>query len=70
MSSVMEFASQETHENSDDQHLDFDFILHMDLTAANLSLPNETVLRAAISLKDKVCLCLCFVCYQNSEGRF
>ncbi|RDX80864.1 hypothetical protein CR513_38539, partial [Mucuna pruriens] len=28
----------------------------INLTAANLSLPNETFLRAAISLKDKACI--------------
>ncbi|KAF2283948.1 hypothetical protein GH714_017522 [Hevea brasiliensis] len=56
MSPAVEFASQESHEDDDNNNNErLDFILHMDLTAANFSLPNESFLKAAISLKDQVC---------------
>ncbi|KAF2283940.1 hypothetical protein GH714_017420 [Hevea brasiliensis] len=54
MSPAVEFASQESHEDGDNNNERLDFILHMDLTAANFSLPNESFLKAAISLKDQV----------------
>ncbi|KAF2292971.1 hypothetical protein GH714_034413 [Hevea brasiliensis] len=54
MTPAVEFTSQETHEESNNQRLDVNFIHQLDLTAGNLSLPNEIFLKAAISLKDQV----------------
>jgi len=54
MSRVMEIASsQEGHEESDTERLD-QLIHIMDPTAGSLSLPSETFLSAAVSLKDQV----------------
>lgn len=54
MSQVMEFASsQEDHEESDNEGLEMTH--NMDHpTTGSLSLPSETFLRAAVSLKDQV----------------
>ncbi|KAJ4833653.1 LanC-like protein gcl1 [Turnera subulata] len=53
MSPVMELASQDAHEDSNNERMDL--IHQMDPSpATDLSLPNQTFLRAAISLKDKV----------------
>ncbi|KAG2716688.1 hypothetical protein I3843_03G141100 [Carya illinoinensis] len=53
MSPVMELASsQEGHEESNNERLDM--INHMDPMAASLSLLSETLLTAAVSLKDQV----------------
>lgn len=58
MSSAVEFASQESHshEENNNERLDFNhLILQMNPTASsNLSLPKDTFLKAAISLKDQV----------------
>ncbi|CAK9185527.1 unnamed protein product, partial [Ilex paraguariensis] len=52
MSSVVEFASKESSDHEDgNERLD---LLHTtNPTAANLSLPAETFLKAAISVKDQ-----------------
>ncbi|CAK7354588.1 unnamed protein product [Dovyalis caffra] len=52
MSSVVKVASQENHEESNNERLDL--IHHMDPIATDMLLPNETFLEAAISLKDQV----------------
>lgn len=51
MSSVVELdsSSQDGHEESNGEQFD-----SVDLTAKNLSLPSETLLRAAVTLKDQV----------------
>lgn len=58
-SSVVQFASQENNSNSSNhQHEDgnerLDSDHHNHPTAHNISLPSETFLQAAISLKDQV----------------
>lgn len=53
-SSVVKFASQEPNNSHEDNNERIDLLHGSDLTAPNLSLPAETFLRAAISLKDKV----------------
>lgn len=51
MSSAVEFASQENRDETSDR---LELIQNTDLMATNLSLPTETFLRAAVSLKDRV----------------
>lgn len=52
-SSVLEFQSEDGHD--DGKHEPFDFIAeNVNPTPTDLSLPNESFLRAAISLKDQV----------------
>lgn len=53
MSSVVGFASQESNGHEDGNER-FDLHQIPDTTVTNLSLPVETFLRAAISLKDQV----------------
>lgn len=57
-------ASQDNHEDGNTE-LPLD-LLRMDPAVANSSLPNETLLRAAISLKEQVCSFIlkkmCVVC--------
>ncbi|XP_065874875.1 lanC-like protein GCL1 [Euphorbia lathyris] len=52
MSSAVQFTSQDSHDDSDNERLDF--IRQIDPVPDNLSLPDEIFLRAAISLKDQV----------------
>ncbi|CAI9767467.1 unnamed protein product [Fraxinus pennsylvanica] len=52
-SSVVKFASQDSNHEEGNQEL-FDMIHTGDPTAPNISLPAETFLKAAISLKDQV----------------
>ncbi|KAJ6366208.1 hypothetical protein OIU77_002730 [Salix suchowensis] len=52
MSSLMEVTSQESHEESNNERLDL--IHHLDPAATDVLLPDETFLKAAISLKDQV----------------
>ncbi|KAL9377841.1 hypothetical protein Peur_029176 [Populus x canadensis] len=52
MSSAVEATSQENHEESSNERLDL--IHHLDPTAADMLIPNEILLKAAISLKDQV----------------
>uniref|UniRef100_A0A6N2ND27 LanC-like protein GCL1 n=2 Tax=Salix viminalis TaxID=40686 RepID=A0A6N2ND27_SALVM len=52
MSSVMEVTSHESHEESNNERLDL--IHHLDPAATDVLLPDETFLKAAISLKDQV----------------
>ncbi|XP_027075150.1 lanC-like protein GCL1 [Coffea arabica] len=53
-SSIVKYASQETNSTHEDNKERIDLPHGSDLTAPNLSLPAETLLQAAISLKDKV----------------
>ncbi|KAJ6990953.1 hypothetical protein D5086_015232 [Populus alba] len=52
MSSTVEATSQENHEESSNERLDL--IHHLDPTATDMLIPNEILLKAAISLKDQV----------------
>ncbi|XP_061949325.1 lanC-like protein GCL1 [Populus nigra] len=52
MSSAVEATSQENHEESSNERLDLSH--HIDPTAADMLIPNEILLKAAISLKDQV----------------
>ncbi|KAI5582501.1 hypothetical protein BDE02_07G090500 [Populus trichocarpa] len=52
MSSAVEATSQENHEESSNERLDL--IHHLDPTATDMLIPNEVLLKAAISLKDQV----------------
>ncbi|KAG6768472.1 hypothetical protein NC652_019414 [Populus alba x Populus x berolinensis] len=52
MSSTVEATSQENHEESSNERLDL--IHHLDPTATDMLIPNEILLKAAISLKDRV----------------
>ncbi|KAG6767349.1 hypothetical protein POTOM_028549 [Populus tomentosa] len=52
MSSAVEATSQENHEESSNERLDL--IHHLDPTATDMLIPNEILLKAAISLKDQV----------------
>lgn len=55
MSSGLEFASQERGNNHEEGNERFDLLnMTTDLTANTLSLPAETFLKAAISLKNQV----------------
>lgn len=55
MSPVMELSSsQDGHEDGNNERLDM--IYNMDLSAPSLSLPTGTFLKAAVSLKDQVCV--------------
>jgi hypothetical protein len=54
MSSAVEATSQENHEESSNERLDL--IHHLDPTATDMLIPNEVLLKAAISLKDQVCI--------------
>jgi hypothetical protein len=54
MSSAVEATSQENHEESSNERLDL--IRHLDPTATDMLIPNEVLLKAAISLKDQVCI--------------
>lgn len=55
MSSGLEFASQERGTNNHEEGNErFDLLNITDLTANTLSLPAETFLKAAISLKNQV----------------
>ncbi|KAL3527616.1 hypothetical protein ACH5RR_012272 [Cinchona calisaya] len=54
-SSIIKYAAQESNTNShEDGNELLDFLHGSDLTAPNLSLPAETFLKAAISLKNQV----------------
>ncbi|XP_011022825.1 PREDICTED: lanC-like protein GCL1 [Populus euphratica] len=52
MSSAVEASSQENREESSNERLDL--IHHLDPTATDMLIPNEILLKAAISLKDQV----------------
>lgn len=52
MSSAVEATSQENHEESSNERLDLSH--HLDPTATDMLIPNEILLKAAISLKDQV----------------
>ncbi|WCJ31931.1 LanC-like protein GCR2 [Euphorbia peplus] len=52
MSSAVQFTSQDSHDDTNNDRLDL--IAQMDPTPDNLSLSHEIFLRAAISLKDQV----------------
>lgn len=63
MSSAVEATSQENHEESSNERLDL--IHHLDPTAADMLIPNEILLKAAISLKDQVCIKIFFFLIQD-----
>ena len=71
-SSIVKYASQETNSTHEDNKERIDLLHGSDLTAPNLSLPAETLLQAAISLKDKVCssLKIKFLCKHHWDGLF
>ncbi|KAH8502755.1 hypothetical protein Peur_066602 [Populus x canadensis] len=52
MSSAVEATSQENHEESSNERLDLNH--HLDPAATDMLIPNEVLLKAAISLKDQV----------------
>lgn len=54
MSSGLQFASQENGNNHEEGNERLDLLNIADLTADNLSLPADTFLRAAISMKNQV----------------
>ncbi|KAL3524812.1 hypothetical protein ACH5RR_013184 [Cinchona calisaya] len=53
-SSIVKYASRDTNNNHEDDNERIDLVDGSDLTTPNLSLPAQTFLQAAISLKDKV----------------
>lgn len=53
-SSVVKYASQDTNNGHEDGNERLDLLIKSDPMAPSLSLPSETFLKAAISLKDEV----------------
>jgi hypothetical protein len=62
MSYVVGVASQENHEENNNERLDLTH--RIDPTSTDMLLPHETLLRAAISLKNQVCISYVFASVQ------